>query len=72
VGKPTALFCSKDKVVLMKDGINLSKFKNEAKLKDRYTEQLQRLQNKSIATDSIELAVQSAIQIAATCLRQQV
>src|SRR6185437_1860450 len=42
--------------------IDLEKFKNKAKLKDRYAKQLQRLQTKGVATDSIELAVNAAVQ----------
>src|ERR1039458_1721339 len=45
----------------MTTGIDLEKFKNKAKLKDRYAKQLQRLQAKGIATDSIELAVNAAV-----------
>lgn len=40
--------------------IDLAKFKDKAKLKDRYAKQLQRLQGNCIATDSIELAVNAA------------
>jgi len=41
--------------------IDLTKFKNKAKLKDRYAKQLQRLQAEGRATDSIELAVNTAV-----------
>lgn len=41
--------------------IDLAKFKAKAKLKDRYSKQLQRLQARAIATDSIELAVNAAV-----------
>src|SRR5882724_10120431 len=40
--------------------IDLAKFKKKAKLKDRYTRQLQRLQSKPIATAFIEQAVDGA------------
>jgi hypothetical protein len=45
----------------MTPGIDLAKFKDKAKLKGRYAKQLQRLQAKAIATDSIELAVNAAV-----------
>jgi len=45
----------------MANGIDLEKFKNKAKLKDRYAKQLQRLQAEGRATDSIELAVNAAV-----------
>src|SRR5712692_2153686 len=45
----------------MANGIDLEKFKNKAKLKDRYTKQLQRLQEEGRATDSIELAVNTTV-----------
>ena len=45
----------------MASGIDIEKFKKKAKLKDRYAKQLQRLQEKGIATNSIELAVSSAV-----------
>ena len=41
--------------------IDLAKFKDKAKLKDRYAKQLQRLQADGRATDSIELAVEAAV-----------
>jgi hypothetical protein len=41
--------------------IDLAKFKDKAKLKDRYAKQLQRLQTEGRATDSIELAVNTAV-----------
>ncbi len=41
--------------------IDFAKFKDKAKLKDRYAKQLQRLQTEGRATDSIELAVDSAV-----------
>ena len=41
--------------------IDLEKFKNKAKLKDRYERQLQRLQADGRATDSIELAVSATV-----------
>ena len=43
------------------NGIDLAKFKNKAKLTDRYTKQLQRLQTKKIATACIEEAVGGAM-----------
>ena len=45
----------------MANGIDLEKFKNKAKLKDRYAKQLQRLQDEGRATDSIELAVNTTV-----------
>ena len=41
--------------------IDLAKFKDKAKLRDRYAKQLQRLQAEGRATDSIELAVNTAV-----------
>jgi hypothetical protein len=41
--------------------IDLEKFKNQAKLKDRYSKQLQRLQDEGRATDSVKLAVDGAV-----------
>jgi hypothetical protein len=46
----------------MADGIDIAKFKTKAKLKDRYTKQLLRLQAEGLATDSIELAVSTTVQ----------
>jgi hypothetical protein len=46
----------------MANGIDLEKFKNKAKLKDRYARQLQRLKDNSRATDSIELAVDTTVE----------
>ena len=45
----------------MATGIDLARFKNQAKLKDRYAKQLQRFQAEGRATDSIELAVNTAV-----------
>ncbi len=45
----------------MANGIDLEKFKDKAKLKDRYAKQLQRLQADGRATDSIELAVSTTV-----------
>jgi hypothetical protein len=45
----------------MANGIDLEKFKNKAKLKDRYAKQLQRLQDEGRATDSIELTVNTTV-----------
>jgi DNA replication protein DnaC len=44
----------------MSSPIDLEKFKNKAKLKDRYAKQLQRLQSKGIPTACIEEAVEGA------------
>jgi hypothetical protein len=45
----------------MPSGIDLTKFKTKAKLKDRYAKQLQRLQARDIAPACIEQAVSGAI-----------
>src|ERR1700722_15901249 len=45
----------------MADGIDLTKFKNKAKLTDRYAKQLKRLQKNGIATACIEQAVSGAV-----------
>jgi hypothetical protein len=47
----------------MSNAIDLARFKNKAKLKDRYAKQLQRLQGQpnNIATDSIELTVDATV-----------
>lgn len=45
----------------MSGGIDLAKFKKKAKLKDRYSKQLVRLQAKGIATACIEQAVKGAV-----------
>src|SRR6266849_550925 len=50
----------------MPDEIDITKYKEKAKLKERYSKQLQRLQTKSIATACIEQAVQGAIENLAT------
>jgi hypothetical protein len=46
--------------------IDLTKFKNKAKLKDRYTKQLKRLKDKGTSTESIEVAVKGAVANLAT------
>jgi hypothetical protein len=50
----------------MATGIDLAKFKDKAKLKDRYSRQLQRLQTKGIAPACIEEAVAGAVANLAT------
>lgn len=45
----------------MPDGIDLEKFKSKAKLKDRYSKQLLRLQAAGRATDAIELTVNTTL-----------
>ena len=50
----------------MSAGIDLAKLKSKAKLKDRYSRQLKRLQSEKIATDCIEEAVEEAVSNLAT------
>ncbi len=60
IGSPWPLFCIIARWIMV-NGIDLEKFKNKAKLKDRYAKQLQRLQAEGRATDSVELAVEKAV-----------